>query len=125
MGEGKKVILYIDDDQDCLDGLRVVLEAGGYEMVEARSAEEGLSAYQGRSPDLVIVDLMMEEVDSGTAFVKELKLLGCEAPIYLLSSVGDSLSMTTDYAGLGLAGVFQKPIHTATLLTVLKTKLGE
>jgi len=124
MGEGKRVILYIDDDQDCLDGLRVVLEASGYEMVEARSAEEGLSAYRGRSPDLVIVDLMMEEVDSGTAFVKELKLLGCDVPIYMLSSVGDSLSMTTDYSGLGLAGVFQKPIHTQTLLTVLKTKLG-
>ena len=40
MGEGKKVILYIDDDQDCLDGLRIVLEAHGYEMVEARSAQE-------------------------------------------------------------------------------------
>jgi DNA-binding response OmpR family regulator len=125
MGEGRTVILYIDDDQDCLDGLRVVLEANGYEMIEARSAEEGLSAFRSRRPDLVIVDLMMEEVDSGTAFVKELKLLGADVPIYLLSSVGDSLSVTTDYAALGLAGVFQKPIRTETLLAVLATKLGQ
>ncbi len=124
MGKGKAVILYIDDDPDCLDGLRIVLEANGYEMVEARSAEEGLSAFRSRRPDLIIVDLMMEEVDSGTAFVKELKALGSDVPIYMLSSVGDSLSVTIDPAALGLAGVFQKPIHTATLLTVLATKLG-
>jgi DNA-binding response OmpR family regulator len=123
MGERKPIILYVDDDQDCLDGIRVVLEAAGYEMVEARSAEEGRQVFENRRPDLVIVDLMMEEVDSGTAFVKELRLLGSEVPIYMLSSVGDNLSMTTDYASLGLAGVFQKPVHTGTLLTVLKARL--
>ena len=124
MTERKPIILYIDDDQDALDGLRIVLEANDYEMIEARSGEEGLKVFELRSPDLVIVDLMMEEVDSGTAFVKELKILGADVPIYLLSSVGDSMSMTTDYSSLGLAGVFQKPIHMGTLLTVLKTKLG-
>jgi len=124
MGDARAVVLYIDDDQDCLDGLRVVLEANGYEMIEARSGEEGLAAFRGRRPDLVIVDLMMEEVDSGTEFVKELKLLGADVPIYLLSSVGDSLSVTTDYAALGFAGVFQKPIQTETLLAVLEQKLG-
>jgi two-component system response regulator (stage 0 sporulation protein F) len=123
MVEGKPVILCIDDDQDQLDGLRIVLEANGYVMVEARSAEEGVQVFRERQPDLVIVDLMMEEVDSGTAFVKELKILGADVPIYMISSVGDSMSMTTDYSGLGLAGVFQKPIHTGTLLKVLAKKL--
>jgi DNA-binding response OmpR family regulator len=124
MAEGKPTILYIDDDQDCLDGVRIVLEANGYEMKEARSAEDGLKLFRERRPDLVIVDLMMEEVDSGTAFVKELQALGADVPIYMLSSVGDSMSMTTDYTALGLAGVFQKPIQTGTLLTVLRAKLG-
>ena len=40
------------------------LEAAGYEMVEASSAEEGLRLFKSDPPDLVIVDLMMEEVDS-------------------------------------------------------------
>lgn len=124
MTEQKKVILYVDDDQDYLDMLRAILEAAGYEMVEAQSAEEGLQLFKEAGPDLVIVDLMMEEVDSGTNFVKELKVIGAGVPIYMLSSVGDNLSMTADPVDLGLDGVFQKPIDGRTLLTVLKVKLG-
>lgn len=124
MSESKPLILYVDDDPDYLEVMRVVLEAGGYEMAEASSAEQGLEVYKRRRPDLVIVDLMMEEVDSGTAFVKELRLLGNQAPIYMLSSVGESMSLSTDHVALGLSGIFQKPIDRATLLGVLKTRLG-
>ena len=123
MQNGKHVILYIDDDQDFLDTMRVILEAHGYVMLEARTAEDGLRVYQDQEPDLVIVDLMMEEVDAGTSFVKDLKALGSTVPVLMLSSVGDNLSMTTDYTGLGLAGLFQKPIDPDTLITVLKMKL--
>ena len=124
MSEGKPLILYIDDDPDYLEVMRAVLESGGYEMAQASSAEEGLEVYKRRRPDLVIVDLMMEEVDSGTAFVKELRLLGNRAPIYMLSSVGDSMSLSVDHMALGLAGIFQKPIDRDSLLGVVKTRLG-
>ncbi len=124
MPEGKPVILYVDDDPDFCEALRVILEANGYEMAEAASAEEGLEVYKRCRPDLVIVDLMMEEVDSGTALVKELRLLGNKAPIYMLSSVGEGMSLSADHVAMGLDGIFQKPIDRATLLSVLKTKLG-
>jgi DNA-binding response OmpR family regulator len=123
MRDGKHVILYIDDDQDALSAIRAILEQNGYIMAEASSAEEGLRVYKQASPDLVIVDLMMEEVDSGASFAKELKVLGNKAPVYMLSSVGDGLSTSTDSAALGLDGVFQKPITAKTLLSVLKAKL--
>lgn len=123
MEREKPVILYIDDDQDYLDTIRVILEANGFEMAEARSAEEGVTVFKHVEPDLVIVDLMMEEVDSGTSFVKELMAIGSHVPIYMLSSIGDDLSMTTDYTSLGLAGVFQKPIDEETLVSVLKARL--
>ena len=123
MQDGKYVILYIGDDQDYLDSVRVILESDGYAMVEARSAQEGLKVFEATEPDLVIVDLMMEEVDAGTRFVKDLRAIGGEVPIYMLSSVGDNLHMSTDYTALGLAGVFQKPLNADSLLAVLKSKL--
>ena len=123
MQDGKPVILYIDDDQDFLDGMRAILEANGYAMIEARSAEEGLKVFKRGEPELVLVDLMMEEVDAGTAFVKELKALGADVPIIMISSAGDNLSLTTDYTQLGLAGLFQKPVDPRVLLTILKQKL--
>lgn len=123
MQDGKFVILYVDDDKDFLDSVRAILESNGYIMAEAGSAEQGLKVYKEVNPDLVIVDLMMEEVDAGTSFVKELKAAGNKAPVYMLSSVGDTMNVSTDYTSLGLSGVFQKPIDPNNLLTVLKTKL--
>jgi len=124
MRHRKHVILYIDDERDFRDSVRVILEANGYEMAEAPTAEIGLRVYRETRPDLIIVDLMMEEVDSGANFVKELQALGNTAPIYLLSSIGDHFNMNTDYASLGLAGVFQKPIDPDMLISVLRAQLG-
>ena len=121
--EAGPLILCIDDDPDILEFLEIVLVSEGFEFAGAASAEEGLSAYQRQAPDAIIVDLMMEEVDAGTGLVKELKLLGNQAPIFMLSSVGDNLSMTTDTSSLGLAGVFQKPVDRAQLLGVLRMSL--
>ena len=66
---------------------------------------------------------MMEEIDAGTSFVKELKALGTTPPIYMLSSAGDNLNMAVDTSSLGLAGVFQKPLNKERLLSVIKAKL--
>ncbi len=122
MSESKATILYIDDDQDFLDTMRAILESGGYSMIEAHTGEEGLSVFQARGADLVIVDLMMEEVDSGASFVKELRASGSDVPIYMLSSVGENLNLTVDSADLGLAGVFQKPADRKTILSVLERR---
>jgi len=124
MQDGKHVILLVDDDPDILESLRIVLEANDYVVVTASSGQEGLKVYREQAPDLLIVDLMMEEIDSGTSFVKELQAMGNRAPVYLLSSAGDSLYSTTDASSLGLTGVFQKPLNTEMLLALLKAKLG-
>jgi DNA-binding response OmpR family regulator len=123
MRNGQHVILCIDDDPDILESLRVVLEANGYAVETAPSAESGLQKYRETSPDLIIVDLMMEEIDAGTNFVRELKALGNQAPIYMLSSTGDNLHGTVSYSDLGLTGVFQKPLDPNVLLALLKAKL--
>jgi len=120
----KRTILVVDDDPDILETLKVVLEANGYGFIGAGSAEEGLDTYKEIRPDAVIVDLMMEEIDSGTGLVTQLKAAGNVAPVFMLSSVGDDLSREAAYSELGLSGVFQKPLDTKRLLAILKTKLG-
>jgi CheY-like chemotaxis protein len=123
MQNGKFVILAIDDDLDFCQAIRTLLEANNYIMVEAHTAEEGLKKYKDAKPDLILVDLMMEEVDAGANFVKELKLLNNTTPVFLLSGAGDGMSQTTDYAQLGFSGVFQKPVTPNRLLSVLQAKL--
>ena len=123
MKDGKFVVLCIDDDEDVLLSLRMVLEKNGYLVVEAKSGEDGLVEYRNERPDFIIVDLMMESIDAGKNFAKELKLLKNTAPAYMLSSAGDTLVDTVDFTELGLDGVFQKPIDTKTLLATLSIKL--
>ena len=123
MKNGKHVILCVDDDKDILDSMKVVLEANNYLMVSANTAEAGFKTYQSEQPDLVIVDLMMEEVDAGTTLVTRLKAAGNKAPMFMLSSVGEQLGRTIDPARLGLTGVFQKPLDFKALLATLKAQL--
>ncbi len=124
MKDGKHVILYVEDDKDFRDSMRTVLEANGYTMVEAASGDEGLKVFKREEPDLVIVDLMMEEVDAGTALVKSLRATSSSVPIFMLSSVGDDLARSADYGELGLSGVLQKPLDFNSILSLLKSKLG-
>lgn len=123
MQDGKYVILCLDDDPDILEYLEMILTATGYVVATAQSAEEGLEIYKEVSPDLMIVDLMMEEIDAGASFVKEVKAMGNTAPVFMLSSMGDNLAETIDCSALGLAGVFQKPADKDKMLTAIAAKL--
>lgn len=124
MSDQRIRILVVDDDPDIRDVMRVALEESGYEVVVAHNAESGLRLYRDERPDAVIVDLMMEEVDSGAHFVRELRGRGDMPPVFMISSVGDTLSDSVEYDDLGLSGVFQKPIDFGHLASVLKTRLG-
>jgi DNA-binding response OmpR family regulator len=124
MSEKKRVILCVDDDADLLEAVKLRLEHAGYKINTALTAEEGLRSFKAEKPDFIIVDLMMEEIDSGVALVKDLSLAGNKAPIFMLSSTGDQLNQAVDYQGLGLDGVFQKPVNFEVLLKTLKVRLG-
>lgn len=118
------VILCVDDDPDVLASLRVVLESDGYRVETARSGKEGLREFGRTRPDLVIMDLMMEDVDAGTRLVREINALAPGVPVYMLSSTGDYLGKAVDVNELGFQGVFQKPVDPKILLRLLRVKLG-
>ena len=125
MRDGKHVILLVDDDADFLDSVKIVLDSADYEVETADSAERGLEKFRETQPDLVIVDLMMEEVDAGIGFVRELRISGDKVPVYMLSSVGEQLHMSVDHSELGLAGVFQKPVDPGNLLRTIESRLAK
>lgn len=121
--DSKKTVLTIDDDPDIRATLRIVLEAEGFSVGEASNGEEGLKAIERVKPDAIIVDLMMENVDSGSTVAQKLKESGYKGPVYMLSSAGDTVRYNLDARELGLAGIFQKPIDPKTLVATLKAKL--
>lgn len=121
---GRRRILYVEDDPDYREAVRAILDAAGYEVIEAVSAEEGLAAFRASAPDAALVDLMMEEVDAGMTLTKELRAAGASIPVFLLSSVGDALSLERATEELGVAAILQKPIRAETLVGILRSRLG-
>jgi excisionase family DNA binding protein len=56
-------VLLVDDDAGMRELVRIELEREGYDVQEAASADEGLSAIETRKPELVLLDGMMPHVD--------------------------------------------------------------
>ena len=54
-----KKILIIDDDQEITESVRLTLESRGYEVFNAVDGNQGLVMTEQKSPDLIILDMMM------------------------------------------------------------------
>jgi DNA-binding response OmpR family regulator len=82
-----KKILVVDDDIDLLEQVGMVMQSEGYEVHRAQGqdeAEEQLSLF---IPDLAIVDLMMENMDSGFVLCHNIKKLYPGTPVIILTAV--------------------------------------
>ncbi len=86
MSTGQK-ILVVDDDLDLLEQVSAILAAEGYEVISADGRASAEEAILNAKPDLAILDLMMEEKDSGFVLGYEIKKLYPETPVILLSAV--------------------------------------
>jgi CheY-like chemotaxis protein len=67
-----KKILIVEDDEDMRTILKTML-SGKYEVNEAASAREGKEKLADFSPDLLILDVMMEELDSGFQLARSVR----------------------------------------------------
>ena len=84
---GKTRVLLVDDDQDILDQLSLTLGGEGFEVVTAQGRQAGEERLLQGQPDLAIVDLMMEEMDSGFVLCHEIKKLYPDTPVIMLTAV--------------------------------------
>ena len=81
-------ILIVDDDPDVLEAGRLVLEREGYEIDTALTRADGMAKVEEFKPDLLILDVMMEEPDDGFVMAQDLRRQGHSFPIMMLTSVG-------------------------------------
>jgi two-component system cell cycle response regulator DivK len=60
-------ILVVEDNERNLKLVRDVLQFAGYEVISARSGEQGVSLARQRVPDLVLMDLQLPAMDGAEA----------------------------------------------------------
>jgi two-component system, OmpR family, response regulator VicR len=61
--EAKRRLLYIEDEQEMIELVRLILARKGFEVLGANGGREGLEAVRNLRPDLVLLDLMMPDMD--------------------------------------------------------------
>jgi CheY-like chemotaxis protein len=83
----QKNILVVDDDIDMLEQVAMVLRGEGYRVVAAQGQKDGEEALLGMIPDLAVLDLMMENMDSGFVLCHHVKRLFPGTPVILLTAV--------------------------------------
>ena len=66
-------ILILDDDNDFTEATKVILESRDYEVITADNTEEGLNLLENENPDLLILDIMMENKVAGIIISRKLR----------------------------------------------------
>ncbi len=123
---GRRVLL-VDDDVDVVVTVRAMLEAGGYEVTTAQSAEEALALLPARF-DFAILDLMMEESDAGVRVAQELRGQAetRDIPILLLTGAAERTGFRVPVATqeerewLGVDAWLDKPVTQELLLAEME-----
>ena len=78
-------ILLVEDNEELAAGIRHNLELEGYDVECAFDGPSGLRAARGRTPDLLILDVMLPGMD-GFQVLRELRGGGFDAPVMLLTA---------------------------------------
>jgi CheY-like chemotaxis protein len=89
-------ILIADDDIDYLQQTRFKLERAGYQTLTAESQREAEMILDKIKPDLAIIDLMMENEDSGFILCFKLKKKYPDVPVIIATAVAAETGITFD-----------------------------
>jgi len=96
MSTAKKTILIVDDDQDYLYQMKAKVESFGFLTILAESQKEAEELLEKSKPDLAILDLMMENEDSGFILCYKMKKKYPEVPILIATGVAAETGISFD-----------------------------
>jgi CheY-like chemotaxis protein len=130
--KGSRKILIVDDDPDFVEIGRLSLEGKGYEIFSASTGREGWEMVERERPDLVILDLMMEDLDAGMKLSHKIKADPRHAGtmILMLTSIARETGMDftprteDDLRKLKVDDFHTKPIKVKTLLEKVEKMLA-
>lgn len=124
-------VLLIDDDRDLVESNRIVLESGGHQVSVAYTGQDAWNLLRDASPDIVILDVMMEEFTSGFEVARDMGIKYPKIPIIILTSVREHMNMDWRYSEekdqnwLPIHRFLEKPVLPSTLCEEIASTLTE
>lgn len=123
-------VLIVDDDPDVVEACRLFLQKEHHQVEYAYNRTDGMKAIRETKPDLVILDVIMEQPDDGIAMAQELRREGNRTPILMLTSISrvTGMSYGKDNDLVPVDAFIEKPVDPGTLLQkvaeLLQGKVG-
>ncbi len=119
-------ILVVDDDPDIVESLRLFLEAEGHTVLTAGGRREGMEKL-AEKPDLIVLDVMMEEPDDGVVMSRDVRRRGCKVPILMLTAISrvTRFNYTKDDEMIPVDAFVEKPVDPKTLVRMVAQLLAE
>ena len=119
-------ILVIDDNEALRKMVARMLQGAGHEVVSAGDGKRGIALFEEQSPDLVITDILMPDMD-GVETVTSLRRITPDVKIILMSGGGEAGSgreyLESTDAVLDVPHVIAKPFEQADLLNMVNEVL--
>ena len=120
-GAGQRRILVVDDEPSIVDAVGTSLRYEGFEVEEATTGRAALAAAQERTPDLVVLDVMLPDLD-GLEVTRRLRAGGVKVPILFLTAKD---ALDDKLAGLTIGGddYVTKPFSLAEVIARVRVIL--
>lgn len=116
----KKKILIIDDDPDIIEATKLLLENKGFEVFSELDSGKGIETFNKINPDLVILDVMMNEPDEGFFAASKMKKIKPGCPLIIYSSVSNALGYDFSKNDIVVADEFiDKPAEPSDLINTI------
>ncbi|MBD1380088.1 response regulator transcription factor [Metabacillus arenae] len=116
-----KKILVVDDEQSIVTLLQYNLEQAGYQVVTAMDGEEGIAKAIEETPDLMVLDLMLPNLD-GIDVCKQLRQRKVLIPILMLTAKDDEFDKVLGLE-LGADDYMTKPFSPREVVARVKAIL--
>ena len=117
-------IVIIDDDPDILEASTLILNSKGYDVLTANNPVDGYKLVKESNPDLIILDVMMNEPDDGFFLAQKFRKNNIDIPIIMYTSVSKSIGLEFGVSDIVPVNDFiEKPISPKALLEVIKKHL--
>jgi two-component system nitrogen regulation response regulator NtrX len=115
-------ILVVDDEPDIRNLVKEILEDEGFDVSIAESGETARHARRMRRPDLILLDIWMEDVDGITLLREWSESGGLPCPVIIMSGHA-TVETAVEATRLGAYDFIEKPISLAKLLLVVSRAL--
>ena len=118
-------ILVVDDDARVRTMVRTLLEAAGFEVVEAESGAAALRALGSEAVDVVLTDIFMPDTD-GIELIHTLHRQTPNLPLVAMSGGGfdDGKDVLAVARLLGAEAIVQKPLTQRKLVGAIRRAIG-